>query len=220
MAGIFISYRREDTAAEARLLFDGLAIRFGVNMVFMDVEKIGVGRDFHQVIRETTSSCNVLLAVIGKKWIDIRNDAGGRRLDDSTDLLRTEIATAFKGNLLVIPVLVQGASLPAVGQLPSELRFLAGLNAIALRHDAWSSDIERLARALAKDTQLRPIRGVPKMSAVTWGRLAVELGAICSAPILANRLELMDPPYWRLVVGLGLVLGTFEVLLRLRRPTK
>ena len=40
MKGIFISYRREDTAGYAGRLYDRLAAHFGPDRVFMDVEGI------------------------------------------------------------------------------------------------------------------------------------------------------------------------------------
>ncbi len=44
MSGIFISYRREDAAAYARLIYDRLSERFGEAMVFMDVGEGGKGK--------------------------------------------------------------------------------------------------------------------------------------------------------------------------------
>ena len=40
MADIFISYRREDTRADAGRLYDRLSEHFGDNHVFMDIEDI------------------------------------------------------------------------------------------------------------------------------------------------------------------------------------
>jgi hypothetical protein len=39
MAGIFISYRREDAAAQAGRLYDRLTAHFGQDRVFMDIDR-------------------------------------------------------------------------------------------------------------------------------------------------------------------------------------
>src|SRR3954469_24262711 len=76
MRAIFISYRREDTEGQAGRLFDDLVKLFGEESVFMDVAGIEPGRDFRRAIDEHVASCGVLLAVIGKNWIDARDEAG------------------------------------------------------------------------------------------------------------------------------------------------
>jgi hypothetical protein len=46
MSGIFVSYRREDSAPYAARLYDRLRARFGEKQVFMDVDDIAPGADF------------------------------------------------------------------------------------------------------------------------------------------------------------------------------
>ena len=70
MRAIFISYRREDAEGQAGRLFDDLARHFGKDAVFMDVAGIEPGRDFRRVIDEHVASCGVLLAMIGKNWVE------------------------------------------------------------------------------------------------------------------------------------------------------
>ena len=66
---IFISYRREDSSAWARLLSINLSNHFPSNQIFMDVDSVNLGEDFVRTIEETVGSCNVLIAVIGKGWL-------------------------------------------------------------------------------------------------------------------------------------------------------
>ena len=82
MAGIFISYRRDDSAASAGRLYDRLVHHFGKEQVFRDVDAIAPGAEFAKVIEERVSQCNVLVAVIGKNWVSVKNVAGEYRLDD------------------------------------------------------------------------------------------------------------------------------------------
>lgn len=148
MRAIFISYRRDDAAGEAGRLFDDLVAKFGPDKVFMDVAVIEPGRDFRKVIDQNVASCGVLLAVIGKGWIDAKDDAGRRRLDDPLDFVRLETASALKRDVVVIPVLVRGAPMPRAEQLPEDLKELAYRNGVELTHARWRSDVEVLITAL------------------------------------------------------------------------
>ena len=64
------------------------------------------------VLEAGSEKCDVLLAVIGKGWLDLRDPDGGRRLDDPKDFVRIEIASALRLGERVIPVLVNGADMP------------------------------------------------------------------------------------------------------------
>ena len=81
MSTVFISYRRENTAGEARALFNDLISRLGEGSVFMDVDSIALGRDFRSILQETTASRDVMLVLIGRNWADARDDGGRIRLE-------------------------------------------------------------------------------------------------------------------------------------------
>ena len=91
----------------------------------MDVDSIALGRDFRQVLQERLASCDVMLALIGPDWLDIRDASGNRRLNSPADFVRQEVAAALKRNIPVTPVLVRGAQIPAAEQLPDDLKDLA-----------------------------------------------------------------------------------------------
>ena len=148
MGGIFISYRRGDSEGQARALSLELANYVGKNSVFMDVDSIALGRDFRESLHESLESCDVVLALIGPDWLDIKDPGGRRRLDDPADFVRQEIATALKRNIPVTPLLVQGASMPAQDRLPDDLKDLAFRNGFELSHTRWHSDISELAERL------------------------------------------------------------------------
>jgi hypothetical protein len=145
---IFISYRRDDSEGEAGRLSDDLAEIFHEDSVFMDVNAIQPGRDFRKAIDESIHKCSVLLAIVGQNWLDTKNGQGQRRLDDESDFLRLEIASALQRDIPVIPVLVRGARMPRAEQLPEDLRELAYRNAVELTHARWKSDVQVLVRAL------------------------------------------------------------------------
>ena len=148
MKAIFISYRREDAEGQAGRLFDDLTRHFGEDTVFMDVAGIEPGRDFRRVIDEHVASCGVLLAMIGKSWIDAADESGRRRLDDPMDFVRLETASALKRDIPVVPVLVHGARIPRADQLPTDLADLAYRNGVELTHARWDSDVQLLIKAL------------------------------------------------------------------------
>ena len=114
----------------------------------MDVAAIEPGRDFRKAIDQSVANCNALLAIIGLEWLETKDATGGRRLDDPNDFVRIELASALRRDIPVIPVLVRGAKMPRVEQLPEDLKELAYRNAVELTHPRWKSDVQVLIRAL------------------------------------------------------------------------
>jgi flagellar biosynthesis GTPase FlhF len=149
MAGrIFINYRREDSRADARSVYQRLERVFGKNRLFMDVDTIQKGRDFTKVLDEHLAQSDVMLAVIGNRWLTAQDEQGARRLDDPADFVRVEIARALDRDIAVIPVLVDGAKLPKASDLPDELKPLSRRQASIVTHENFGSDVEGLARDL------------------------------------------------------------------------
>ena len=150
MGAIFISYRRSDAQGEAGRLFDDLVNHFGEHRVFIDVAGIEAGRDFRRAIEDSVARCGVLLVMMGPEWLNTKDESGARRLDDPADFVRLETASALRRDIPVIPVLVRGAVMPRIEQLPEELGDLAYRNCIELTHVRWRSDIQLLLDALRR----------------------------------------------------------------------
>jgi len=155
MSGIFINYRREDSAPYAGRLYDRLSNRFGADQVFMDVDDIPPGADFAAHIGAKVASCDAMLAVIGKNWLTTRDANGQLRLSDPHDFVGMEVALALQRSVLVIPVLVGGASMPTAEELRNDLRGLSGKNAVILNDNEFQRDIDLLIQALEKIPALR-----------------------------------------------------------------
>jgi hypothetical protein len=141
---IFISYRRTDSAGYAGRIFDRLAALFGEEAVFMDVDTIEAGLDFVEVLQNAVQSCDVLVALIGRQWLNVTDEAGKRRLANPEDFVRVEIAAALSRDIRVIPVLVDGASMPHSTELPNNLKPLARRNALQVNHPSFNADAHRL----------------------------------------------------------------------------
>ncbi|MCW8907500.1 MAG: TIR domain-containing protein [Sedimenticola sp.] len=156
MDGIFISYRREDSAGYAGRLYDRLAAHFGSERVFMDVEGIDPGTDFVDAIERAVGSCKVLIVLIGKQWSAITDEKGCRRLEDPHDFIRLETGTALKRDIRVVPVLVEGAQMPRADELPEELVALTRRQAIEISHKQWEASTGNLLEALDRIYQPQP----------------------------------------------------------------
>jgi len=149
-AKVFISYRREDSAAYAGRIQDRLERELGRDLLFLDVDDIPLGVNFVKVLREEVAQCGVLLAVIGPNWLGVRDEDGTRRLDNPTDVVRIEIAAALQREIPVIPILLDGTRVPKADQLPEDLKELALRNGLNVRHASFHADLDKLIRELKR----------------------------------------------------------------------
>jgi TIR domain len=148
-AVVFLSYRRDDSSDVTGRIYDRLVQRFGDKGVFKDVDSIPLGVDFRKHLGDSVGQCRILLVIIGKNWSANLKNPGKRPLDDPRDFVRIELETAIQRGIPVIPVLVQGAAVPAEDQLPTSLQPLAYHNGLAVRPDPdFHQDIARLIRGI------------------------------------------------------------------------
>jgi TPR repeat protein len=156
LGGVFICYRRDDSAGFAGRIYDRLTRTLGRESVFIDVDNIPVGFDFIEVLSERVGQCDALIAVIGRNWLSSADAQNRRRLDDVHDFVRIEIEAALKRNVPVIPVLVDGAAMPQPEDLPDPLKMLARRQGIEISHNRFDSDAERLTEALTLIEGVQP----------------------------------------------------------------
>ncbi|HNJ82624.1 MAG TPA: toll/interleukin-1 receptor domain-containing protein [Piscinibacter sp.] len=148
MPDIFLSYRRQDSSSATGRLADRLEEHFGPGRVFRDHESISPGDDFTEAIRRAIATSTVMLAIIGPDWLTAHDEQGRRRLEQSGDFVRQEIETALQAGVPVVPVLVEGAKMPARNELPKSIAELWRINAIELSESRWPFDTEQLMRTL------------------------------------------------------------------------
>src|ERR1700728_367843 len=196
MAGIFINYRRDDAPGVAGRLFDYLALKFPPGSLFMDVDAMNPGIDFAKQLDTQVTQCRVLLAVIGPHWLDAKDKAGQRRLDSEKDYVRIAPASALQRAIPVIPILVDGATMPPDDTLSDDLKPLTRRHALELRHSRFNADADAIMHALESVVPRRRLAWLPigaavaviALVAVLWPKPAAKLhpGATPPAVVAAN----------------------------------
>ena len=185
----FISYRREDSRFATKLIYSHLSRLFGRDRLFMDVQTMAPGDDFPQKIKQNLVETKVMLVVIGPDWADIKNEEGGHRLFDKKDPVRIEIAQALTSVEKVIPVLVDGATMPRADQLPNELQDLLPLHAISLRKDEFETDLRGLDELLFPHMGRALRRGAGLAFAVAVAAALIGVGVWQALPLLRTTAQ-------------------------------
>lgn len=196
---IVVSYRRTDAGMAGRI-FDRLSHHFGVDHVFIDVDDIPFGVNFRKHIKDALGASSLLVAVVGKNWLG--GIQGKPRIEDPDDPVRVELETAFQQGLIVLPVLVDDAEMPAADQLPESIREFSYLNAAEVDSGRdFSFHVDRLCSAIQRnltdkaDPGLQPAPEATRSDTRRWlepKRLALGIGsllilAIVSVAFVADR---------------------------------
>jgi hypothetical protein len=176
---VFLSYRRSDAGGHAGRLADRLVYRLGNQRVFQDVTAIAPGEDFTAAIDGALDRSDAVLAVIGPGWLAATGPEGGQRLFEPGDYVHLELARALQRGVPVVPVLVGGATLPAVADLPEDLAGLVQRQAATLHDDTWHEDVDGLMRRLAGEVPGdRPRSRRPAVLAGAAAALVLVAGAV------------------------------------------
>jgi hypothetical protein len=165
-SSFFICYRRDQSHWPARILNNALVNRFGSASVFMDRDATDAGQIWPRRIEQAIAGCGVMLVLIGPDWLNARGHDGTCRLDDPSDWVRREVhAGLARDETTVVPVLVDGATMPAQEQLPDALKPLADCNAVALAGEDPDAEIDRLVESIhrgrARDYLARELTSEP-----------------------------------------------------------
>ncbi len=156
MPKIFISYRRDDSQDVTGRIHDRLVQAFPRADIFIDVDTIPAGTDFRQALEDAVANCDILLAIIGPRWLTVADEQGGRRLDNPNDFVRIEVESALKRGIPVIPVTVSNAAIPRPQDLPESLRNLAFRNGRAVRPNPdFHHDMDRIINEFKTGRALR-----------------------------------------------------------------
>jgi hypothetical protein len=145
-----ISYRRQDSQHISKAIYEELASNFGYENILIDIDYRSDKKGFHISIKETIDQCQVVLVVIGHKWLSIKNEDGKRYIDDPDDFVRLEIENALLKGLRVIPVLVNLAKMPNNTEIPESCRGLLKRQSLELRNERLYQDLGHLVEAFGK----------------------------------------------------------------------
>jgi hypothetical protein len=190
---IFISYRREDTSGYAGRLYDQVSAHFGPDHVFMDVADLEPGSDFVDSIEKRVSTCDALIALIGKNWLTIKDEQNRVRLGKPGDFVSLEIAAALKRSVEVIPVLVGGAKMPLERELPESLQLLSRRQALELSDVHFTRDVGDLIEALHWPAGSRVARSPKWLKPV----LVASISTICAVAAGLGIWTWQKPPHPR-----------------------
>lgn len=156
----------------------------------MDVRSIAPGEDFAHAIAQRLVNTETVLVLIDRRWL---GDGQPRRIDDADDLFRIEIATALQHGLRVVPILINGSSMPAPSELPSDISELARLNAARLHDESFEQDVDRLIRSI------KPTRA-PTRALLIASVIAAGAAIVATAIVTQGKHRPADPfPYVRAV---------------------
>lgn len=213
MPSIFISYRREESADVSGRIGDYLERQFGSRAVFRDVDAILAGSNFVRAIQRALDDARVMLVIIGPHWIHMREANGWRRIDLPTDFVHYEIATALRSGKLVVPILVNGASLPTAAELPPDIAALADATPVVVRNDPYFAD--DMARAVA--TFRRMVAWQP----ASIGVLLAGLGGLISLVyIILRAAHAISLPHYRGLDYLIFVTPTIALIFSIIRAAR
>lgn len=153
-ANIFINYRKDDSRWNTQALYNELLKYFPKDSIFKDFNTIGLGDDYVVSINNALEQCDVLLVIIGKAWLQMKNAQGVVRLTDPTDWVRIEIATALRRNIKVIPVLFDNVDMFAAQDLPEDMQGLVRRQHLTVSDTKFETDVKRLADEIKKILQV------------------------------------------------------------------
>jgi CHASE2 domain-containing sensor protein len=164
----FVSYRRDQSSFIARSLRTALAARLGSKSVFLDERSIYPGQQFPRQIKEAILGSSVMLVIIGPYWLDGPNsESGGRRLDDPNDWVRQEVEEGLRHAIaVVIPVLVDGAHMPAKNNLPPSIQALSDLQAFPLPGNDLPREVDTLIEGIQQGRLSPPRPAGPRAAHV------------------------------------------------------
>jgi formylglycine-generating enzyme required for sulfatase activity len=184
---VFISYRRDDARWQAREIYRALKQVLPSDHVFMDIDSIPIGVDFVEFLEGWVEQCDIMLALIGAGWAEgIDRKTGRRRLENPDDFVRIEVRKGLARGIPVVPILLDGATIPDAGQLPDDLQRLIRRNAEFIDHRTVDTDVERLIRRLRLTEQsAQPVPSTPRAvddRMRAEGRIKVDAKFIQDAP--------------------------------------
>jgi hypothetical protein len=189
---IFISYRRDDSRYQARMIYEAFLRRMPRENVFMDIDTIPLGVNFVKVLEGWVEQCEVLLVLMGEDWANSTDPkTGKRRLDNPKDFVRVEVRGALTRDIPVVPVMLDGAEIPDEAQLPDDIKGLLSRNAEFVEYRNFDADVQRLLKKLGVSANAKQT-AAPATIAGTLRDQAIERSTRSSAEDFETQGDLAD----------------------------
>jgi predicted nucleic acid-binding Zn-ribbon protein len=173
---IFINYRRGEDQKDAQHLATLLGRQFGDKRIFIDVRGIDGGDHWLHTLEKQVAASDAMVTLIGKTWLELKDEEGHRRLDNANDFVRFEIAQALQRDIPILPVLLDGTQMPKAAQLPPNIMGLASTQAARLRSESVVPDSEGIARQLKVMIARRRPPGIPAWAAAAGAVITLAIG--------------------------------------------
>jgi hypothetical protein len=196
MAGkIFISYRRDDDPSAAARVRDALAARLGKASLFMDVDSLFAGQRFDEELNKALATCEVLIVVMGRRWLQHLNSRLATR---ERDYVREEIAGALRRRIVIIPALVgrEGRlpQMPRPDQLPDDIRDLVSYQKHDVVHEHFGRDIAALIDAIVRVRKAQGTGRAPYALIGATAAIVLTLSSLFYASAYNNQQAAIPPP--------------------------
>ncbi|MFG1990801.1 hypothetical protein ACGFJ7_12585 [Actinoplanes sp. NPDC048988] len=146
MTGVFLGYRGIHHSYAPMLVHWVLRERFGDGLVFEAGYVNQPGIHFADSIAAWLERCAVLVVIIDRYWLDRIN-----LLHDESDWVRKEIQYFLDRDKKILPLLLDGAGMPARDELPTELAGLTRWIGLPLNSATAHADLQRLAGRLEQE---------------------------------------------------------------------
>lgn len=169
---------------------DRLSQKFGNTNVFMDVDNLLPGQRFDRELDHALSQCDVLIAVIGPRWMKLLS---GHARTRERDFVHEEIAAALKRDIVVIPAIIgrkgNMPSLPRRDDLPEDIRDLVLHQRQDIAHESFGRDVDELIEAVKF-----VLRGGRR--AAPWRAIAISGAAalVLAVGLLGYWMQIILPP--------------------------
>jgi hypothetical protein len=208
MPGLFISYRRDDAAADAGRLFDRLKLCCRTD-VYLDITT-KPGHNFREVLAAKLEACDVVLVLIGPRWLTAQDPKTGlRRLDDPADFVRFEIATALQKGKTIIPVLLPGGKVPRKEELPEDIQELIWCEAADIRYEHWHDDVNTLISQLPRSLGCAQERRA-ELTGKSWLTAAIVPVVLITAVHIFAVSKVEYPPPEAFYIGFSIAFGSLH----------
>jgi hypothetical protein len=148
MPKLVLSYRRHESAAMAGRIYDFLVTKYGAASVFIDLDNVPYGVDFKEHTRAILQQCDLIVVLVGPRWIGKRVD-GSIGILNENDPVRIQVELAIQEKVTIFPVLVDGGQMPDRKDLPKALWNFPFINAAVVDSGRdFHPHVERLIRAI------------------------------------------------------------------------